>query len=141
MKKLNAQTLLILSLALSAATPALARDSSHTSCSGYLPLVNAADPKIGLAFQIDNSRSSTGNGRDEIVSVVYQGVLFQGKAKADNQIVLKQVGHPERVLFKGTYSTDGGALEISGQLSQDPSDPAFGFSPTQAELPCIDLSI
>jgi len=133
---------------------ALARDSQELVCSGSAKLLyqDGTSEKLPFFVSLLDSRAEDGMARNQTLSTVYQGDLFQGHYlnvlggnPKNAPIELRNPAHPEQVLLKGQYTlveTSGSyAIYLSGLATDDPShtaDPEFGS--VTAKLPCVDIS-
>ena len=145
--------LLALALTVAASTPALARDSSHLVCSGYMAAKPGPD-NYGISVNFDEGRASDGSARLEMLSSIWAGDLYQGQRinTADDfgkngTVVLAAKQDATRVFYKGDYNlikdgkTGKYALHLKGQMNLDPSDSsAASFEPISTALPCVDIS-
>ena len=105
--------------------------------------------KMPLFIHLLDSRSSDGASRDETLSNIYQGKLFQathvnksaGFSKAA-PIVLKA---GKAIRFRGTYTIEKASgeyqLKLTGELNDDPSTRKAAYRDVAATLTCVNLSI
>jgi hypothetical protein len=111
-----------------------------------------ADPKDGgdkipLFIHMFESRAADGESRDEVLSTIYQGVLFQAdhvnKTGGFSTKVKISLDNGKKTRFRGTYSLvqagNGYALKVAGEVNDEPSGKEFRA--VTATLKCIDLSI
>ena len=89
-------------------------------CSAVADAKDAGD-KIPLFVHLFENRSADGVSRDETLSTIYQGALFQAT----------------RVNKSGTFSTG----KLSGEVNDQPSEQKPTFRAAAASLTCVDLSI
>jgi hypothetical protein len=108
-------------------------------------VVDARDggDKVPLFVHFFESRASDGTSRNEVLSTIYQGRLFQGKhlnrsadPGTDVPITLR---NGKRVRFRGTYTWTTGKLTLEGKLADDPN--AISLRDVTAELTCTALSV
>ena len=129
------------------ASPAFARDHQELVCSGIAEPPDVERMPIFIHFF--ESRAKDGESRDEHLSSVYQGKLFQaarvnktGNPSKDAPIVLKS---GKQVRFNGKYTLeqigDTWTMKLVGKLTADPSAKKVELTEITVSLPCVDLSI
>lgn len=141
---------LLLVCALSAASTrdAIAADHLELVCSAVVTPTDGGD-KLPLFIHFFEARASDGESRNETLSSIYQGRIFQGKRlnksgdfSTDAPIVLKA---GKNVRFRGTYTLARSAnqytMKVRGKLTDDPSARKPTFRDVSAELACVELSI
>jgi len=144
----NAWLVTVLTM-LGAPSVALARDHLELVCSGVVTSPKDGGERIPLFFHFFDSRASDGASRDQRLSTIYQGKMFQAHylnkdEKSDVAIVLKRA---EQVRFKGAYAVDnkGGngpfTLHVVGKINEAPSAKRPAYREVDEMIPCIDLSI
>jgi len=125
-----------------------ARDHMELVCSAVADAKDGGD-KIPLFIHMFESRASDGMNRDEMLSTIYQGVLFQAthvnKTGRFSSKVKISLDHGKTTRFRGTYSLvqkgDGYALKLEGEVNDDPPAKKAEFRAASATLSCVDLSI
>jgi len=133
---------------LGAPTAALARDHLELVCSGVAAAKDGGD-RIPLFFHLFESRASDARSRDEWLSTIYQGQLFQAhhlnKGSAAPRSV--ELSHDKQSRIKGTYVFDNKVgtapftLHVVGKVNDDPSAPKKVYRDVDETLACVDLSI
>ena len=142
-------SLLLGLLLLATSAPALARDSAHLVCTGYMTSKPGPD-NYGFAILFDDHRAEDGEGRLETLSTVWAGVLYQG---ADlnhtgvfghkRAVVVTASDDVGRVFFKGKYNliqnpkTGAYKMQLNGKMTIAQSEPTQSISTT---LLCTDIS-
>ena len=140
--------LLVVALVTASSNVAFARDHLELVCSAVASPADGGE-KMPVFIHFFESRASDGESRNEVLSNIYQGRLFQGKHlnksepySTDAPIVLKD---GKRVRFRGTYTLvgppDAYTMKIKGQLTDDPSARKVTYREVAVDLPCVDLSI
>jgi hypothetical protein len=137
---------LAVTLLLGFAHVAHARDHMELVCSAVGDAKDGGD-KIPLFIHMFESRASDGTSRDEVLSTIYQGVLFQAthlnKTGGFSTKVKISLDNGKTTRFRGTYSLvqakNGYALKLAGEVNDEPS--AKEFRSVTATLACTDLSI
>jgi hypothetical protein len=144
----STSVLIATALIASSGTVAFARDHMELVCSTVADAKDGGE-KVPLFIHMLEHRAEDGSSRDETLSTIYQGKLFQatrvnksGEFSKDAPIVLT-AGKDLR--FRGTYSvvtTPSGkyALKLVGKINEDPSARPVAFREVAATLPCVDLS-
>jgi hypothetical protein len=123
-----------------------ARDHMELVCSAVGDAKDGGD-KIPLFIHMFESRASDGTSRDEVLSTIYQGVLFQAshlnKTGGFSTKVKISLDNGKTTRFRGTYSLvqagNGYALKLAGEVNDEPSGKEFRA--VSATLKCVDLSI
>lgn len=139
--------LLVLALVAGSSNVAFARDHLELVCAGLASPADGGE-KMPVFIQFFESRARDGESRDETLSNIYQGHLFQGKrvnktgsSSTNAALVLKE---GKRVRFRGTYTLAGSGgsytLTLRGQLTDDPSARKVTYREVAVDLPCVDLS-
>ena len=142
------KALLAAALILGSAHLAHARDHMELICSAVADAKDGGD-KIPLFIHMFESRASDGTNRDEMLSTIYQGVLFQAthvnKTGGFSSKVKISLDHGKTTRFRGTYSLvqkgEGYALKLDGEVNDDPSARKPEFRAATGTLPCVDLSV
>jgi hypothetical protein len=128
-------------------TSAFARDHQELVCSGI------AEPKdverMPIFVHFFESRAKDGESRDERLSSVYQGKLFQGarvnKSGDPSKDAPITLSSGKQTRFKGTYTLehtgDTWTMKLAGKLTADPSAKKPEYTDITVALPCVDLSI
>ena len=140
--------LVVAALTLGSGRVAFARDHMELVCTAVAVATDSGD-KISLFIHLFENRSSDGRSRDETLSTIYQGKLFQaarvnrsGGLSTDAAIVLKS---GSEIRFRGTYTLvsagDGYVLKLKGEVNDDPRAKKPAFRAAAASLTCADLSI
>jgi hypothetical protein len=116
-------------------------------CSAVADAKDGGD-RIPLFIHFFESRSSDGESRDERLSTIYQGALFQatrvnksGGSSKEAPIVLKS---GTAIRFRGTYTVENASGHYVVKLSGEVNDMPFAgkeFRSVKAALTCVDLSI
>jgi hypothetical protein len=127
---------------------ALARDHLELVCSGVAKAKDGGD-RIPLFFHLFESRASDGSSRDEWLSTIYQGQLFQAhylnKGSAAPRPI--ELSHDGKTRFKGTYVFDNKVgtapftMHVVGKVNDDPSAAKKVYRDVDETLACVDLSI
>jgi len=133
---------LVAALLLAPASVAHARDHAELVCTAVVDIKDGGD-RVPLFIHLFESRAAGGQHRDEVLSTVYQGQLFQGqhlnKSAGQERRVPIVLSNKKRVRFRGTYSWSGMKLTLEGKVFDDP-DTKVARDVT-AHLTCTDLSI
>ena len=139
---------LVIALVAGSSNVAFARDHLELVCSAVASPADGGE-KMPLFIHFFESRASDGESRDEVLSNVYQGRLFQGKrlnksaGNSTNAPIILRAG--TRIRFRGTYTLVGpvGAyvMKLEGKLTDDPSARKVTYREVTVALPCVDLSI
>jgi hypothetical protein len=140
--------LLVVVLVAGSSNVAFARDHLELVCSAVASPADGGE-QMPVFIHFFESRASDGESRDEVLSNIYQGRLFQGKRVNKSEpystnapIVLKD---GKRVRFRGTYTLggppDAHVMRLKGQLTDDPSARKVTYREVTVDLPCVDLSI
>lgn len=151
--KISIKILVAVASIAAASTPAFARDSKHLICAGYMAAQPASD-NYGIAVQFDEHRASDGESRDEMLSTVWAGNLYQGTRlnKGDGlgkngSIVMASKENSKNVFYEGTYSlVDGGTagkykMRLNGKLNLDPESSSINEGENiSTTLNCVDIS-
>lgn len=127
---------------------AFARDSSHLVCTGF---VGEDGDKYGIAILFDDTRASDGESRNETLSTVWAGELYQGvRVNSDDlgrkgPITMTHKERSEQVFFSGEYEliqTRSGAyrLGINGEINLSPTTETSSSIPVATTLKCTDIS-
>ena len=136
-------------MTISFAAPAMARDSTHLVCSGFMTTKPGPD-NYGLSIQFDEWRF--GEGRLETLSAIWQTNLYQGQRQTngerlghDGQIVLAAREFPTRIFFTGKYNlikSRSGAyqMQLEGNVNLDPLDRSSPTDTLKTMLHCVDIS-
>jgi opacity protein-like surface antigen len=140
------KALLVAAAVLGFSHVAHARDHMELVCSAVGDAKDGGD-KIPLFIHMFESRASDGTSRDEVLSTIYQGVLFQAshlnKTGGFSTKVKISLDNGKATRFRGTYSLvqagNGYALKLAGEVNDEPS--AKEFRAVTATLKCVDLSI
>ena len=130
------------------ANVAHARDHMELVCSAIGDAKDGGD-KVPLFVHMFESRASDGESRDEVLSTIYQGVLFQAthlnKTGTFSSGVKISLDHGKGIRFRGTYTlastSKGYALKLAGEVNDMPSEGNGSFRKVTATLACVDLSI
>lgn len=125
-----------------------ARDHMELVCSAVADAKDGGD-HIPLFIHMFESRAADGTSRDEVLSTIYQGVLFQAdhsnKTGGFSTKVEITLVNGKATRFRGTYSLaqagDGYALKLAGEVNEDPSAKNGEFRAVTGTLKCVDLSI
>jgi hypothetical protein len=145
----SSSVLVATALIIGSGTVAFARDHMELVCATVAEAKGGGD-KVPLFIQMFENRAADGTSRDETLSTVYQGKLFQatrvnrsGGFSKDAPLVLSS---GKAIRFRGTYTllhTASGAyaLKLVGKVNEDPPARAVTFREVTATLPCVDLSI
>ena len=139
-----------------ASAPALARDSAHLICAGYLAAAPGLD-NYGFAVQFDESRADDGESRNEMLSTVWVGKLYQGVRFNSNDdfgkngtiLMVAAVG-TNTFFFNGTYNIiqSGNSsssknyrykMKLKGKLNTNPAD-VLSVQNVSTTLNCMDIS-
>jgi hypothetical protein len=134
-------------LLLASAHVAHARDHLELVCTAVANAKDGGD-KVPLFIHMFESRASDGESRDEVLSTIYQGTLFQAthlnKTGGFSTKVKITLVNAKATRFRGTYSLVSGdkgyVLKLAGEVNDEPSAKA-GFRAVTATLTCVDLSI
>ncbi len=139
--------LLVLAFVAGSSKVAFARDHVELVCAAVASPADGGE-KMPVFIHFYEHRASDGESREETLSNIYQGRLFQGKHvnkveySTDAAIVLKD---GKRVRFRGTYTLVGASdkytLKLRGQLTDDPSARKVTYREVAVDLPCVNLSI
>jgi hypothetical protein len=140
--------LLALAVLVAFSNVAHARDHLELVCSAVADVKDGGD-KEPLFIHMFENRASDGTSRDEMLSTIYQGVLFQGthlnKTGAFSNNVKISLTSGKAIRFRGTYSLvsagNGYSIKLVGEANDDPSAGNGSFRAVKATLPCVDLSI
>jgi hypothetical protein len=140
------KALLVAAAVLGFSHVAHARDHMELVCSAVGDPKDGGD-KIPLFIHMFESRASDGESRDEVLSTIYQGVLFQAthlnKTGGFSTKVKISLDNGKTTRFRGTYSLvqagNGYALKLAGEVKDEPS--AKEVRAVTATLKCVDLSI
>lgn len=146
------KTFIIFVVFAAASVPALARDSSHLICAGYMAAAPSPD-NYGFAVQIDESRADDGASRNEMFSTVWAGNLYQGvRLNSDDDfgkngtILMTAADDTNVIFFKGSYNVIQSSskkfrykLKLKGQLNTNPTD-ALSVQNVSTTLNCVDIS-
>lgn len=129
-------------LLLVTASVAHARDHTELVCAAVIDAKDGGD-KVPLFVHFFESRAADGQSRNEVLSTVYQGQLFQGRhlnksADPESRVPIV-LGAKKRVRFRGMYTWTGTKLTLEGKVFDDPAKKAA--RDVTAELICTDLSI
>lgn len=136
---------------------AQAKDSQLLSCSGIVSAVDDPSLQFGLSLTFFEGRASDGESRNEVLSVVYQNKLFQGRHlnqsasfSKNAPLVLEDTLDPSSILFQGTYTliqkqsrgAPSYSLLLKGRLTDNPSAQTSSeeFFKIETVIPCRDLS-
>lgn len=142
--------LFLVALLLLVPTSAHARDSLQLVCTGIVMKPADGGERIALFFHFFESRAADGVSRDEYLSTIYQGQLFQGhylnkgKDKMGAAIVLENAAH---VRFDGKYTVDNKrgtapyTMHVIGRINELPSEVKASYRAVDEILSCTDLSI
>jgi hypothetical protein len=133
-------------LLLGSAHLAHARDHMELVCSAVADSKDGGD-KIPLFIHMFENRASDGTSREETLSTIYQGALFQAthlnKTGGFSTKVKVTLVNGKAIRFRGTYSLvqkgERYGLKLDGEVNDDPS--AKEFRKVSATLECKDLSI
>jgi len=125
-----------------------ARDHLELVCAAVGDAVDGGE-KVPLFVRMFEHRADDGVSRDEELSTIYQGVMFEASHRNKTGDLSKGVkfslNNGKAIRFRGTYtlegSGDGYALKLSGEVNEDPSAKKAAFRKVTATLPCVDLSI
>jgi hypothetical protein len=142
------KTALAVTLLLGFAHVAHARDHMELVCSAVADAKDGGD-KIPLFIHMFENRAADGENRDEMLSTIYQGVLFQAthtnKTGGFSTKVKISLVNGKATRFRGTYSLvqagDGYALKLAGEVNDDPSAKKAEFRAVTGTLKCVNLSI
>jgi len=142
------KALIAAALVLGSAHVAHARDHMELVCSAVADAKDGGD-KIPLFIHMFENRAADGESRDEMLSTIYQGVLFQAthtnKTGGFSTKVKITLVNGKNIRFRGTYSLvqagEGYALKLAGEVNDDPSAKKAEFRAASATLKCVDLSI
>jgi hypothetical protein len=143
---------LVLAIVILSAVPALAHDSAHLVCMGYMTATPGPN-NYGISVQFDEMRASDGASRVETLSSVWAGDLYQGSRlnKTDGfgqngTVVMTLKGNPKAAFYKGSYNlvlldaeTQKYDLQLKGQLNTVPSQPSMAEA-VSTTLNCVNLS-
>lgn len=133
---------LVVALLLASTSVAMARDHMELVCTAVVDIKDGGD-KVPLFIHLFESRAAGGMHRDELLSTIYQGQLFQGqhlnKSAGPEKRVPIVLSAGKRVRFRGTYTWIGMRLTLEGKVFDDP-DTKDARNVT-AKLTCTDLSI
>lgn len=147
------KTLFILFTLALTSIPALARDSSHLICAGFMAATPGSD-NYGFAVQFDESRAESGESRNEMLSTVWAGKLYQGVRLNNNDdfgkngtISMAAANSTSEIFFKGSYELIQSRasksypykLKLKGQMNLSPSD-ALSLQQVSTTLNCLDIS-
>lgn len=140
--------LLVVAVVVGSSEVAFARDHLELVCSAVASPADGGE-KMPVFVHFFESRAKDGESRDEVLSSVYQGRLFQGRhvnkaaGSSTNAPIVLKTG--KRVRFRGTYTLVGPpkayVLSLKGQLTDDPSARKVTYREVALDLPCVDLSI
>jgi hypothetical protein len=144
----SSSALVVAALALGSSHVAYARDHMELVCAAVAEAKDGGD-KIALFVHMFENRASDGRSRDETLSTIYQGKLFQatrvnksGGWSTEAPIVLKA---GSEIRFRGTYTLapdgDGYVLRLKGEVNDDPRAKKAEFRAAVGSLSCVDLSI
>jgi hypothetical protein len=105
--------------------------------------------KMPVFIHFFESRARDGESRDEKLSNIYQGRLYQGahvnKSGGKSVDVPIVISAGKRVRFRGTYTLAGPpesyTLRLTGKLTEDPMAKKVEYREVAVDLPCVDLSI
>jgi len=130
------------------ANVAHARDHMELVCSAVGDAKDGGD-KVPLFIHMFESRASDGESREEVLSTIYQGVLFQAshinKTGNLSSGVKVSLEHGKGIRFRGKYTLasakDGYVLKLAGEVNDLPSEGNGSFRAVTATLKCVDLSI
>jgi len=142
------RSMLIAALVLGSHGVAYARDHAELVCAAVAAPADDGD-RLPLFIHFFEHRAADGESRDERLSTIYQGVLFQatrvnktGELAVDAPIVLSA---RKRIRFRGTFTLDNSSgsyvLTLKGTLNDDPSARKPSYREVAATIPCVDLSI
>lgn len=134
-----------------ASATAFARDSAHLICAGYLAATPGPD-NYGFAVQFDESRADDGESRNEMLSTVWAGKLYQGVRLNSNDdfgkngtILMAAMAGKNAIFYKGTYNIIQNSknyrykLKLKGQLNTNPAD-VLSVQNVSTTLNCKDIS-
>jgi hypothetical protein len=130
---------------------ALARDSAHYVCTGF---IGEKSDKYGIAIQFDEHRGHDGASRDEMLSAVWAGTLYQGIRNNQNDDFgqngkIAMIDSAKETFFKGKYNlvskvkSDGDSawdLQLDGIFDLSPDGSESTPVKTSVLLSCIDIS-
>lgn len=145
------KNLFITAAILMISVPAIARDSSHFVCSGFMTSQPGPD-NYGISIQVDEYRAAYGDTRAELLSSVWAGNLYQGIRLNENngiafsgEIVMASKSNAKEVFYAGTYKlaqdTEGKyLLKLDGQLNLNPKDASLLKETVSTTLPCVNIS-
>jgi hypothetical protein len=125
-----------------------ARDHLELVCAAVSDAKDGGE-KVPLFVRMFEHRADDGQSRDEELSTIYQGALFQASHRNKTGDFSKGVKisltNAKAIRFRGTYTLesagDGYALKLTGEVNEDPFARKAEFRAVTATLPCVDLSI
>lgn len=139
-------------LSLLCAVPAVARDSSHLICAGYMTAEPGPD-NYGFAVQFDESRARDGESRLEVLSTVWAGNLYQGRRINSNHgfgengtVVMTGKANANETLYNGSYNiikdakTGDYQLELKGDFNTTPGNSLPPVEQISTTLNCVNIS-
>lgn len=142
------KSLVVVALVVGSGSVAFARDHLELVCSAVVDAKDGGE-RVPLFVHLFEHRSADGVSRDETLSNIYQGKLFQatrinksGDFSANAPIVLTS---GKAIRFRGKYTLapadDTYMLMLDGVLAEDPFARKPMFREVTATLTCVDLSI